>query len=61
MNLYNRSAVLWAAVMLVTIAGLLFGVGLDIRAGGSGFFGGLLGLIIGFFAGVFGARWALGR
>lgn len=61
MNLANRSVVLWLGVMFFTITGLLAGVEIGIRAGGSGFFGGIIGLIFGFFAGVLGARWTLGR
>lgn len=61
MNLEDRSVVLWIAVLFVTLAGLFVGADLGIRAGGSGFFGGLFGLILGFAGGVFGARWTLGR
>ena len=61
MNLGDRSAWLWLGVMLLTIGGLVLGAGLGIRAGGSGFLGGIIGLSFGFFAGVFGARWTLGR
>lgn len=60
MNPEDRSVVLWVAVLLVTVAGLLLGVELGIRAG-SAVIGGLLGILLGFFVGVFGARLTLGR
>lgn len=60
MDLDNRSIILWIGVLLVSLAGLFFGIEVGIRAG-SGFVGGLLGLLVGFTVGVFGARWTLGR
>lgn len=60
MDLQDRSVILWLGVLLLSLAGLFFGVEVGIRAG-SGFLGGLLGLLIGFAVGVFGARWTLGR
>lgn len=56
----DRSVILWIGVLLLSLAGLFFGVEIGIRAG-SGFLGGLVGILVGFAVGVFGARWTLGR
>lgn len=56
----NLTVILWIAIVLVSLAGLFFGVELGIRAG-SGCLGGLMGLVLALVVGVLGARWSVRR
>lgn len=60
MNLDNRSVWLWIGVLLFTLAGAFFGAVIGVPAG-HGFEAILIGVVLGFCLGVYGARKSIGR